>query len=138
MLNQLKDVIVGIKGESTYTWKLDNPENKKFVEAIKAKWDGLPPMPEHQNAYALTKAILAGLEKTGGDDTLAKLFAAITSSEINTPAGPAQVGPERRGHLPDVRDDRREGRRQLRDLGSARHGAGSPRRTACQVSRPED
>jgi len=87
VLNQLKDVIVGIKGESTYTWKLDNPENKKFVEAIKAKWDGLPPMPEHQNAYTLTKAILAGLEKTGGDDTLAKLFAAITSSQIQTPAG---------------------------------------------------
>jgi len=87
MLNQLKDTIVGIKGESTYTWKLDNAENKAFVEAIKAKWDGLPPMPEHQNAYTLTKAILAGLEKTGGDDTLAKLFAAITSSEINTPAG---------------------------------------------------
>jgi branched-chain amino acid transport system substrate-binding protein len=87
MLNELKDIIVGIKGESTYTWKLDNPENKKFVEAIKAKWNGLPPMPEQQNSYALTKAILAGLEKTGGDDTLAKLFPAITSTQINTPAG---------------------------------------------------
>ena len=87
MLNQLKDTIVGIKGQSTYTWKLDNPENKAFVAAITPKWDNLPPMPEHQNAYTLTKAILAGLEKTGGDDTLAKLFAAITSSELNTPAG---------------------------------------------------
>ena len=87
MLNELKDVLVGIKGESTYTWKLDNPENKKFVEAIKAKWNGLPPMSEQQNSYALTKAILAGLEKTGGDDSLDKLFPAITSSQINTPAG---------------------------------------------------
>jgi branched-chain amino acid transport system substrate-binding protein len=94
MLNELKDVLVGIKGESTYTWKLDNPENKKFVEGIKAKWGGLPPMSEQQNAYSLTKAILAGLEKTGGDDTLAKLYAAIVGSTINTPAGPLKWEPE--------------------------------------------
>jgi branched-chain amino acid transport system substrate-binding protein len=93
MLSELKDVLVGIKGESTYTWKLDNAENKKFVEGIKAKWNGLPPMSEQQNAYALTKAILAGLEATKGDDTLAKLFPAITSSTINTPAGPLKWDP---------------------------------------------
>lgn len=87
MLNQLQDIIVGIQGQSTYTWKLDNPENKMFVEAVKAMWDGLPPMPEHQNAYALTKIILNGLEQTGGDDTLEALFAAIVASEVQTPAG---------------------------------------------------
>lgn len=93
MLAELKDILVGIKGESTYTWKLDNPENKKFVEGIKAKWGGMPPMSEQQNAYALTKAILAGLEATKGDDTLAKLFPAITSMTINTPAGPLKWDP---------------------------------------------
>jgi hypothetical protein len=87
MLNQLKDIIVGIKGESTCNLETGQPENAKFVEAMTAKWDGAAHMPEHQNAYTLTKAILAGLEKTGGDDTLATLFAAITSMEIKTPAG---------------------------------------------------
>jgi branched-chain amino acid transport system substrate-binding protein len=93
MLNELKDILVGIKGESTYTWKLDNAENKKFVEGIKAKWNGMPPMSEQQNAYALTKAILAGLAATKGDDTLSVLFPAITSSTINTPAGPLKWDP---------------------------------------------
>ncbi len=51
------------------------------------KWDGMPPMPEHQNAYTLTKAILAGLEATGGDDTKAVLLAAIMGMKMDTPAG---------------------------------------------------
>jgi branched-chain amino acid transport system substrate-binding protein len=92
-LAELKDIALGIQGESTYTWKLDNPENKKFVEAIKKKTNTVPGSPE-QNAYTLTKAILAGLEKTGGDDTVTKLFPAITSLKFNTPAGPLEWTPE--------------------------------------------
>ena len=80
--------MVGIKGQSSYTWKLDNPENKKFVEELKPKFDGTPPMPEHQNAYTLTKVILAGLEATGGDDTKAVLWDAIVGMKMDTPAGP--------------------------------------------------
>ncbi len=88
MLAEVGELVAGIKGQSSYTWKLDNPMNKTFVELIKAKWDGLPPMPEHQNAYTLTKVILAGLEKTGGDDTKAVLWDAIVNSKMDTAAGP--------------------------------------------------
>jgi branched-chain amino acid transport system substrate-binding protein len=92
-LAELKDVALGIQGEASYTWKLDNPENKKFVEGIKAKTGNVPSSSE-QNAYTLTKVILAGLEKTGGDDTFAKLWSAVTSLEMNTPAGSLRFTPE--------------------------------------------
>lgn len=92
-LAELKDVALGIQGESSYTWKLDNPENKKFVEGIKAKTGNVPSSSE-QNAYTLTKVILAGLEKTGGDDTFAKLWEAVVGLKLNTPAGSLSFTPE--------------------------------------------
>ncbi len=88
MLQEVGELVEGIKGQSSYTWKLDNPLNKTFVELIKAKWDGLPPMPEHQNAYTLTKVILAGLEATGGDDSKDVLWDAIVGMKMDTAAGP--------------------------------------------------
>lgn len=92
-LAELKDVALGIKGESSYTWKLDNPENKKFVEGIMKKTGNVPSSSE-QNAYTLTKVILAGLEKTNGDDTFDKLWPAVTSLVMNTPAGSLSFTPE--------------------------------------------
>ena len=92
-LAELKDVALGIQGESSYTWKLDNPENKKFVEGIKNKTGNVPSSSE-QNAYTLTKVILAGLEKTNGDDTFANLWPAVVSLEMNTPAGSLSFTPE--------------------------------------------
>ena len=92
-LAELKDVALGIKGEASYTWKLDNPENKKFVEGIMAK-TGMVPSASEQNTYTLMKVILAGLEKTGGDVSFDKLFPAITSLKMNTPAGSLSFGPE--------------------------------------------
>jgi branched-chain amino acid transport system substrate-binding protein len=92
-LAELKDVALGIKGESSYTWKLDNPENKKFVEAIMKK-TGKVPSSSEQNAYTLTKVILAALEKTKGDDSYAALWPAIVSIKMNTPAGSLSFTPE--------------------------------------------
>lgn len=85
-LAQLGDLGLGIIGESAYTWQLDNPENKAFVAAMKAKYNRLPCSAE-QNTYALTKVILAGLEKTAGNVTFDALWPAILSTKLNTPAG---------------------------------------------------
>jgi branched-chain amino acid transport system substrate-binding protein len=92
-LAELKDIALGIQGEASYTWKLDNPENKKFVEGIQKKTGNVPSCSE-QNAYTLTKAILAALEKNGADDTFDKLWPAVVSLQINTPAGPLSFTPE--------------------------------------------
>jgi len=92
-LAELKDVALGIQGESSYTWKLDNPENQKFVEGIQKK-TGQVPSSSEQNAYTLTKIILAALEKTGGDDSFDVLWPAVVSIKMNTPAGPVSFTPE--------------------------------------------
>lgn len=86
-LAELKDIALGIQGESTYSFKLDNPANKAFVAAITKK-TGKWPSSEEQNAYVMAKVVLAGLEKTGGDVNVDKLFPAITSSKMDTPSGP--------------------------------------------------
>jgi len=85
-LAELGDLGLGIIGESAYTWQLDNPENKAFVAAIKAKY-GRVPCSAEQNTYALAKVILAGLEKTGGNVEFDDLWEAVLSSKLNTPAG---------------------------------------------------
>lgn len=92
-LKELGDLALGIKGESSYVWRRDDPVNNKFVDAIKAKTGKVPSCSE-QNAYTLTKVILAGLEKTGGDDNFEKLWPAVTSLKMDTPQGPLSFTPE--------------------------------------------
>ncbi len=92
-LAELKDIALGIKGESAYTWKLDNPENKKFVAAIQKKTGTVPSCSE-QNAYVMAKVVIAALEKTGGDVSFDKVWPAITAMKMNTPAGPLSFTPE--------------------------------------------
>ena len=85
-LAELGDVALGIEGEASYTWQLDNAANKTFVEGIMAKTGTLPSSSE-QNAYTLTKVLLAALEKTNGDDSYEVMWPAITSLNMETPAG---------------------------------------------------
>lgn len=92
-LAELKDVALGIQGEASYTWKLDNAENKKFVDEIKLKTAKAPSASE-QNAYTLTKVFLAALTKTNGDVSYDKMWPAITGLKMNTPAGPLSFYPE--------------------------------------------
>ncbi len=92
-LKELGDAGLGIQGESAYTWQLTYAENQAFVKAIQAKTGKLPSCSE-QNAYTLGKVILAGLEKTGGNDNFDVLWPAILSLKLNTPAGPLSFTPE--------------------------------------------
>ncbi|MCZ7662587.1 MAG: ABC transporter substrate-binding protein [Thermoleophilia bacterium] len=92
-LEQLGDIALGIQGESTYTWQLDNPLNKAFVEAIKAK-TGVYPASEEANAYVLTQVILQALESTGGDDTYDALWPAIVGGTYDTVQGPLYWSPD--------------------------------------------
>jgi branched-chain amino acid transport system substrate-binding protein len=91
-LAELGDIALGIPGEATYSWQLDNPENKAFVDGIMAKTGKIPSSSE-QNAYTLTKIILAGLDATGGDDSFDVLWPAILALKLDTPAGPVSFEP---------------------------------------------
>ena len=92
-LSELEDLALGIPGEATYSWQIDNPENKAFVEGIMAKTGQLPTSNE-QNAYTITKIILTALEATCGDDTFEVLWPAILAVELDTPAGSVRFTPE--------------------------------------------
>lgn len=92
-LAELGDIALGIKGESAYTWQLDNAENRAFLAGIFLKTGKVPSCSE-QNAYTLTKIILAGLKKTGGNASFDALWPAILSLKLNTPAGPVSFTPE--------------------------------------------
>ncbi len=85
-LAELGDVALNILGEASYTWQLDNAQNAEFVAGIEAATGNLPSSSE-QNSYTLTKALLAALEQTGGDDSYAVMWPAIISLDMQTPAG---------------------------------------------------
>ena len=87
-LAELGDIALNIPGQSSYTWKLDTPENKKFVEGITKKTGKLFPSGAEVKTYTLAKVILAALEATGGDDSYDKLWPAILKVKINSADGP--------------------------------------------------
>tara|TARA_B100000315_G_C14566907_1_gene583408 strand:- start:185 stop:1378 length:1194 start_codon:yes stop_codon:yes gene_type:complete len=85
-MKEFGDGLLGIIGESSYIWTRDDPINKKFVTAYKAKTGELPGA-DSVNGYSLTKLILAGLEATGGDDSFDKLWPAVKKIKLKTPQG---------------------------------------------------
>jgi len=93
-LKELGDIALGIKGESSYSWQINNTANKKFVKAIKAKTGKLFPSSSEQNAYTLTQVILAGLKATNGDDSFDKLWPAVLKVKMETASGPLFFTPE--------------------------------------------
>jgi branched-chain amino acid transport system substrate-binding protein len=72
---------------------MDTPVNKKWVAAMTKRF-GQPPGGLEANSYAITRAILAALESTGGDDSYDKLWPAMLKVKIETPQGPLSVSKE--------------------------------------------
>ncbi|MGQ9675221.1 MAG: ABC transporter substrate-binding protein, partial [Chloroflexota bacterium] len=93
-LAELGDVALGIPGQSSYTFQLDNPENKKFVQGITPKINKLFPSGAEVKTYTLGKVMLAALQATGGDESYDKLWPAITSLKLNAPEGPVSFSPD--------------------------------------------
>jgi ABC-type branched-subunit amino acid transport system substrate-binding protein len=54
---------------------------------------GHAPGGNQSNSYAITKAYLAALEATGGDDAYDKFWPALLDVKIDTPQGPLEVSP---------------------------------------------
>jgi len=82
----------GSKGTGAYTWTIDNPANKKYVDAFEEKY-GRKPDEVNTVGYITTSVLLAGLEATGGDDSFDKLHAAILGLKMDTPQGPLSFTP---------------------------------------------
>ncbi|MBL7205201.1 MAG: ABC transporter substrate-binding protein [Desulfobacteraceae bacterium] len=91
--SQLGDGVLGLKGQALYMTGMDTPINKKWVAAMTKRF-GQTPGGLEANSYAITKAILAALKATGGDDSYEKLWPALLKVKIDTPQGPLAVSPE--------------------------------------------
>jgi branched-chain amino acid transport system substrate-binding protein len=93
ILSGLGDIVVGLTGQALYLITRDDPVNTKWVKEMTERF-GQAPGGLESNSYAITKAILAALEATGGDDSYDKLWPALQNVKIQTPQGPLEVGPE--------------------------------------------
>jgi branched-chain amino acid transport system substrate-binding protein len=87
-LDELGPKMIGTKAAIDYTWRIDTPENKKFVDAYRQEYDRVPITTMDLGAYESISVALAALEATKGDTTPDKLREAILALELTTPAGP--------------------------------------------------
>jgi len=87
-LPALKDIAVGAVTGSPYSPDIDNPQNKKFVEDFRKKYNRVPSLYAAQS-YDAAMLLNAALAKTGGKaDNKDALRAAIKSAEFKSVAGP--------------------------------------------------
>jgi branched-chain amino acid transport system substrate-binding protein len=93
ILNQLGDKVLGLQGQALYIGSMDTPVNKKWIADMTKRF-GQTPGGLEANSYAITKAILAALEMTGGDDSYDELWPALLKVKIETPQGPLSVSKE--------------------------------------------
>jgi len=96
-MDALGDTMLGAIGSVTYTSRLDNSANKKFVKAFHARFgkDRNPERDVH-SAYVAVAMVLDGLAATGGDTTFDKLYAAMLALKVDYPQGSVSVHPS--GH----------------------------------------
>jgi branched-chain amino acid transport system substrate-binding protein len=88
MLDSVKDFIKGHIVAAPYTSTLTFPENKKFVEGFRAKYNADPSLPSC-NAYDAARIILSAAAAVKGNlDDKDKFLAAISKMTHNSPRGP--------------------------------------------------
>jgi len=87
LLAGLGDRASELVGQALYIATMDTPANKAFQEGMNSQFGAYPGGLEN-NSYCVAKAILTGLEATGGDDSFDKLRPAVLASKIDTPQGP--------------------------------------------------
>ncbi len=80
-------------GVASYTSDLDNPLNKKFVSAFRAKM-GIDPDAYDLYAYETWMLIVKAVEATKGDTNPEKLRQAIRGIQFVSPAGPVRISKE--------------------------------------------
>lgn len=86
VLRSMGDEALGIVSALHYSPAVDNPANKKFVQAYEAKYKQVPSY-YSEGAYVAGTALKAALEATGGDiEDTAKFLAALRKVELSDAA----------------------------------------------------
>lgn len=77
-----------------YPWdKIDTPEHKAFVEAYRAKWSDYPRLGSVVG-YNLALAVVALLERTGGDTATSRMIESLRGLTFASPIGSVTFRPE--------------------------------------------
>jgi branched-chain amino acid transport system substrate-binding protein len=86
VITEMGDAVKGMQGQAIYIATRDDPTNNTFQAGFKKRFDKEADALEALS-YCISKAVQAGLEATGGDDSFDKLWPAILASDIVTPQG---------------------------------------------------
>ncbi|MES2280818.1 MAG: ABC transporter substrate-binding protein [Pseudomonadota bacterium] len=87
-LPALKDIALGVVTGSPYSADLNNPQNKKFVDDFRKKYNRVPSLYAAQS-YDAAMLINAALTKTAGkSDNKEALRAALKTADFKSVAGP--------------------------------------------------
>jgi branched-chain amino acid transport system substrate-binding protein len=95
------DACLGMTMSLNYTPLFDNPVNKTFVDAFKAKYNEIPDTAS-ATAYNAVLVILDALKATGGDTTPQKLMDAMLASTVPLVDGPAKFDKAKKSAIKDV------------------------------------
>ena len=96
IMDQMGDNCVGIITPDAYVWTIDNPKNKKFVEAYMKRWKEVPAGTAY-GSYASAQIVLAALEKTGGDTSPKAIAKAMDETNYPGVLGNIRFGDARVG-----------------------------------------
>jgi branched-chain amino acid transport system substrate-binding protein len=87
-LPALKDIALGVVTGSPYSADIDNPQNKKFVEDFKKKYNRVPSLYAAQS-YDAALLLNSALTKTGGKTDNKEAFrTALKAADFKSVAGP--------------------------------------------------
>lgn len=86
-LPALKDIALGVITSSPYSPDLDNPQNKKFVDDFRKKYNRVPSMYAAQS-YDAAMLLNAALNKTQGKTEREPFRTALKQAEFKSVAGP--------------------------------------------------
>ncbi|MBP0495621.1 ABC transporter substrate-binding protein [Roseomonas indoligenes] len=108
------DALDGVVSALHYQVELDNPENKRFLEAFR-EMSGPNAMPSYRTvqAYDGMALIYHALQQTGGKTDADSIMNAIKGARLNSPRGPILIDPATRDIVQNVyirRGQRKDGR----------------------------
>jgi branched-chain amino acid transport system substrate-binding protein len=95
-LAQIGDDGLGMISPEMYTWTIDNPKNRKFVEAYQKRWGELPSS-NAGSTYLAMQMVFEALKKTGADTSPNALAKALDKTDIEGFVGPIRFGDARVG-----------------------------------------
>ena len=95
-LEEIGDAGVGMIAPEMYTWTIDTPKNRSFVEAYRKRWGELPTS-NSGSTYMTMQIVFEALKKTRGDTSANALAKALDNTNMEGFVGPIHFGDARIG-----------------------------------------